>query len=239
MLTKTKLIVLSQTKYKDSDLIVRCYTKQRGIVSYIIRSAFKSKKGTSKKVYFQPLSQLLIEESYKPNRSLQTIKEVKFSYLYTTIYNDVYKSAITFFLSDVLNSTLKEEEPNEDLFHFIELSMQYLNTEDKYANFHLLFLLKLTKYLGFYPEHKNMEFPHFNMEKGVFEASKNSMYTVSGDNLTLLKLLLGTNFDALNKIKISSARRQDFLSMLLYYFELHLGDFKKPKSLQVLNEVFH
>jgi DNA repair protein RecO (recombination protein O) len=51
--------------------------------------------------------------------------------------------------------------------------------------------------------------------------------------------LLGMNFDELHTIKMSSKQRQSFLTMLLLYFELHLGSFKKPKSLQVLNQVFN
>ena len=45
--------------------------------------------------------------------------------------------------------------------------------------------------------------------------------------------------DELKSIKLTGKERQDFLNMLLSYFELHLGNFKKPKSLKVLNDVFH
>ena len=73
----------------------------------------------------------------------------------------------------------------------------------------------------------------------MFETSNKGMYSIDGENLILLKRLLGINFDTLNGIKINGKQRRDFLNMLLYYFELHLGGFKKPKSLQVLNDVFH
>ncbi|WP_418636326.1 DNA repair protein RecO C-terminal domain-containing protein, partial [Winogradskyella sp.] len=76
-------------------------------------------------------------------------------------------------------------------------------------------------------------------ESGIFEGINHGIYSVSGENLTLLKRLLGTNFDTLNTVKINGKQRQEFLNMLLHYFELHLGNFKNPKSLQVLNEVFH
>ena len=48
-----------------------------------------------------------------------------------------------------------------------------------------------------------------------------------------------TPSDDLDNVKINANQRQEFLNMLLYYFELHLGSFRKPKSLQVLNDVFH
>lgn len=239
MLTKNNSIVLSKLKYRDYDLIVKCYTQQRGVVSYILRGVLRSKKGQSKTVYFQELSQLQIEENYKPTQSLHTIKEVKPNYIYKSLHTNIYKSAIVLFLSEILSNVLKEEEKNEDLFHYLETALQYLDNEDRFSNFHILFLLKLTRYLGFQPENLKTDYPYFNLESGVFEASNNGIYSISGENLTLLKCFLGTNFDALTSVKINAKQRQEFLNMLLYYFELHLGSFKKPKSLQVLNEVFH
>ncbi|WP_299120738.1 DNA repair protein RecO [uncultured Winogradskyella sp.] len=239
MLTKNNSIVLSKLKYRDYDLIVKCYTEQRGVVSYMLRGVLKSKKGLSKTVYFQALSQLQIEENYKPNQSLHFIKEVKFNYIYKSLHNNIYKSAIVLFLSEILTNVLKEEEKNEDLFNYIETALQYLDNEDNFSNFHLLFLIKLTRYLGFQPENLNDNYSYFNLQSGTFQASNQGIYSISGKNLTLLKRLLGTKFDALYAIKINAKQRQEFLNMLLYYFELHLGSFKKPKSLQVLNEVFH
>ncbi|BAO75772.1 DNA repair protein RecO [Winogradskyella sp. PG-2] len=239
MLTKNNSIVLSKLKYRDYDLIVKCYTQQRGVVSYLLRGVLKSKKGKTKTVYFQALSQLQIDENYKPNQSLHSIKEVKLNYIYKSLHTNIYKSAIVLFLSEVLSNVLKEEEKNEDLFNYIETALQYLDNENQFSNFHLLFLLKLTRYLGFQPENLNSNYPFFNLKSGVFEATNNGIYSISGENLTLLKRLLGINFDALSFVKINAKQRQEFLNMLLYYFELHLGGFKKPKSLQVLNDVFH
>jgi DNA repair protein RecO (recombination protein O) len=239
MLTKNNSIVLSKLKYRDYDLIVKCYTQQRGVVSYILRGVLRSKKGISKTVYYQELSQLQIEESYKPNQSLHFIKEVKLNYIYKSLHTNIYKSAIVLFLSEILSNVLKEEEKNDGLFDYLETALQYLDNEDRFSNFHILFLLKLTRYLGFQPENLKTDYPYFNLESGVFEASNNGIYSISGENLTLLKRLLGTNFDALDSVKINAKQRQEFLNMLLYYFELHLGSFKKPKSLQVLNDVFH
>ena len=143
------------------------------------------------------------------------------------------------FLSEILSNVLKEEEKNESLYDYLETALQYLDNEDQFSNFHILFLLKLTRYLGFQPENSKIDYPYFNLQSGVFESSNNGIYSISGENLTLLKRLLGTNFDGLVSVKIKAKQRQDFLNLLLYYFELHLGSFKKPKSLQVLNDVFH
>ena len=239
MLVKTNAIVFSNLKYSDHDLIVKCYTKQRGIVSYLIKGAFKTQKGSSKTAYFQPLSLIIIEEDFKPNRSLQGIKEVKLEYLYGTLHSNVLKASIVMFLSEVLSLVLKEEEQNEPLYHYIESSLKWLDFAEKFSNFHLLFLLDLTKFLGFYPDNQNRTFDFFSLSKGLFESKKGDLYSISGKDLILLKQLLDMDFERLHSIQLNSEQRQSFLNMLLLYFELHLGDFKKPKSLLVLNQVFN
>lgn len=238
MLLTTNAIVLSKLKYRDNDLIVKCYTEQLGVVSFLLRGILKSKKGNSKIAYFQLLSQLQLEIIYKQNRSLQVIKEIKLNYLYASLHSNILKSSIVMFLAEVLANTLKEEEQNTNLFSYIETTLLWLDTHSEYSNFHLLFLLNITKYLGFYPEEINTAYNYFNLLDGKFETKQQGKYTVCGENLTLLKTLLGITFDALSSVKINARQRQSFLSMILLYFELHLGSFKTPKSLQIFNQVF-
>ena len=238
MLAKNSVIVLSKIKFNDYDLIVKCYSKEQGVVSYILKGVLKSKKAVAKAAYFQPLSQLQVEAQYYPNRSLHYIKDVKFNFIFNSLQSNVYKSAIVVFLAEILNMVLQEESPNESLFNFIETALQYLDTEANFSNFHLLFILKLSKFLGIYPQINNENYNFFNIESGNFEPSQ-SITSISDQNLTVLKMLLGTNFDTMDRIKINGEQRHAFLIMLLQYFEIHLPGFKKPKSLQIFNEVFH
>lgn len=238
MLVTTNAIVLSKIKYKDNDLIVKCYTQELGAISLILRGVLKSKKGKSKIAYFQLLSQLQLVVDYKNNRTLHTVKETKLNHLYTSLHTHILKSAIVMFLAEVLTNILKEEEQNETLYRFIETTLQWFDTHIEYSNFHLLFLLKITKYLGFYPDEKNIDFSFFNLRDGKFENKKRDIYSISGDNLIILKQLLGTTFDALSTVRINASQRQSFLSMILLYFELHLGSFRTPKSLKIFNQVF-
>ena len=112
MLIYTKAIVISKLKYRDNDLIVKCYTEHFGIQSYLLRGVLKSKTGKLKVAYFQLLSQLEINVNYKENRSLQSITEVKPFVFYQSVHTNVAKSAIVMFLAEVLSEILKEEEKN-------------------------------------------------------------------------------------------------------------------------------
>lgn len=239
MLIKNKVIVLTKLKYRDNDLIVKCYTSKRGVVSYLIRNVLNSKKGRVKIAYFQPLSQLQIEEQYNPNRSLQSIKDIRLEFNYDSLHTNVLKSAIAMFLAEMLSNSLKEEEQNLALYDYLKTSFLVLDQEEEFSNFHLLFLFNLTKHLGFYPDESNIHFEYFNLSNGQFELVKQNYYSVTGKNLEIIKQLLGINFDALHTIKLNSKQRQSFLNVLLLYYELHLGTFKKPKSLEVFDQVFH
>ena len=239
MFYSSPAIVLSKLKYRDNDLIVSCYAKDFGVVSFLLRGVLKSRKGNAKVAYFQLLSQIQIEADIKQNRSLQTLKDVKINVLYTTLHTQVVKSAIVMFLADVLAMVLKEEEANIELYEYLEASLIALDNTTESANFHLVFLVQLTKYLGFYPDTSNSILNYFNLSTGQFEKHSTSIYSVTGENLRFLKISLGMLFDDLELLKMSSKQRQSVLDMLLLYYELHLGHFKKPKSLAIFSQVFN
>lgn len=237
MVVTTKAIVLSSIKYSDYDIIVKCYT-ELGIKSYLVKRIFKKRKGKISPAYFQPLTLLEITANYKPNKTMHFIKEVTINYSYTTIPIDVAKQTITVFLSEVLSKSLREEEINHKLFSFLETSLIWLDTHKMLANFHLLFLIKLTKYLGFYPEEANNT-KFFDLNEGKFTNRLTSNQYITDQDLTHFKILLGTNFDVLNQLNFNKTIRQSLLEKIIQYFQLHLPGFNKPKSLEVLKSVFN
>jgi len=238
MLVSTKAIVLSKLRYKDHDLIVRCYTEKFGVRSYLLKNIFKTKKGKFKPAYFQLLTVLEIQAEHKDRRSLQYLMDIKLHCNYKSLHTNVIKSAIVMFLSEVLTNILKEEEENQALYNFLETSLIWFDENKTNTNFHLIFLIELTKYLGFYPESSLREAPYFNLEGGRFQHNKINLYCISGDNLVFLKQLLGIKFDVYNSLDINSKQKREFLDMILLYFKLHLDGFKTPKSVTVLNQVF-
>jgi len=238
MLVSTKAIVLSKLRYKDHDLIVRCYTEKFGVRSYLLKNIFKTKKGKFKPAYFQLLTVLEIQAEHRDRRSLQYLMDIKLHCNYKSLHTNVIKSAIVMFLSEVLTNILKEEEENQALYNFLETSLIWFDENKTNTNFHLIFLIELTKYLGFYPESSLREAPYFNLEGGRFQHNKTNLYCISGNNLVFLKQLLGIKFDVYNSLDINSKQKREFLDMILLYFKLHLDGFKTPKSVTVLNQVF-
>lgn len=234
----TKAIVFSSIKYGDTSLIVKCLTQQQGIKSYIIRGVLKAKKGKLKPAYFQPLTQLQITANHNNKNTLNTIKEVQIIHSYETIYTSVVKQSIVLFLSEVLSGSIYEEEQNEPLYNYIETGLIWLDTHNSIANFHLLFLLNLCRFLGFYPDVTEQGKSVFNLLEGKFTDVVRDKITISGTKLISFKKLLGINFDAIHTISFNQNERQTVLRIIIKYFELHLNGFRKPKSLNVLETVF-
>lgn len=233
----TKAIVISSIKYRESSLITTCYTQKFGIKKYLLKGVLKSKKGKLKAAYFHPLMQLSLIANHNTKGHLNFIKEVEIEQYYHHIYSNIKKQTIALFIAEILYYSIKEEEANKTLFKYLETSFLWLDTKEDTSNFHLLFLLNLTKYLGFYPELQNKQYNYFNMLEGKFQ-NKITPCSISDEKLYQFKKLLGINFDALNTIKFNSQSRQEVLTVLIQYFELHLSGFKKPKSLNVLKSVF-
>ena len=234
----TKAIVISSIKYGDSSLIVKLYTYELGLISCMIKGVLKSKKGKLKAAYFQPLTLLSTVISYQEKRSLQSIREAQVSHLYQTVHTDVIKQSVVMFLSEVLSSSIQEEESNTLFYEYLENSFLWLDSHESIASFHLLFLLNLTKFLGFYPDTSDADKQAFHLLEGIFTEASTQKEIISGDEVLQLKKLLGIKFDDIESVNFSKTQRQSVLRMLVRYFELHLGGFKNPKSLSVLEAVF-
>ena len=239
MQVTTKAIVFSAIKYGDTSLIVKAFTASDGIKSYLLRGVLASKKGKLKSAYFQPLTQLEIVANHKNKGTLETIKEAKVFYHYQTLYADMAKNAMTLFLAELLGNSIREEEQNEDLFEYLIASLQWLDMNKDVANFHLYFMLSLTRFLGFYPDVYQIDKPYFDLLEGEFVAVESLNPVLRGENIYYFKTFLGINFDAMHTVKMKKTNRQELLKSLILYFELHLQGFRKPKSLAVLNEVFN
>ncbi len=238
MQVTTKAIVLSALKYGDTSLIVRAYTLSDGLKSYLLKGILTAKRGKLKTAYFQPLSQLELVAKHKNKGSLERILEAKPLYPYSSLHIDFSKNAVVLFLAEILQNSIREEECNSALFNYLQAALQWLDNCEKAANFHIYFMLGLSKYLGFYPDLTQMHLPIFDLQEGRFVSDASLNPLLQGKSLEIFKQFLGINFDAMQGIPLSSKERKELLNTLVLYYQQHLQGFRKPKSLEVLNQVF-
>lgn len=235
-LVTTKAIVISSLKFGEADLIVHCFTQSDGLRSYLLKNILKSKKGKLRTAMFQPLSQLEIVARHKSKNSLDYLREAKVYFPYKSLQTNIFKASIALFLGEVLRNVIQEEETNPALFLFLEESFQFLDQAEDHRNFHHLFLLQLTRFLGFYPRFS--EAPFFNLLEGVFQQEENGKYVQSSLHSSLLKKSMQLTYE--NSAQLASQRetRNDFLKVILLYYQLHVQGFRQPKSLEVLQQLF-
>jgi DNA repair protein RecO (recombination protein O) len=239
MLTTTRAIVLSCLKYGDTSLIVKAFTASDGLKTYLLKGVLASRKGKLKTAYFQPQMQLELVASHRNKGTLEHISDARIAYPYRSMHTDISKNAMTLFLAEMLGNCIQEVVRNTPLFNFLEAALQWLDTHERFANFHLCFLPELSRYLGFYPDTQNLDAPYFDLVEGAFTSHPEAHPTLTGKKLDDFRAFLGTNFDAIHTIKLGKKDRLELLQNLILYFELHLHGFRKPRSLAILNEVFY
>src|SRR5688500_475173 len=154
MLHKTRGIVFRFTKYGESSIIATIFTEIFGIQSYIVNGV-RSKAGKNKIALYQPLTLLDLVVYHRANANINRIKEVKCLYPFQSIHTNIRKSGVAMFIIEVINKTVKEESHAHQLCDFFIRSFITLDQMENSENFHLIFLLKLSRLLGFGAHHVN------------------------------------------------------------------------------------
>ena len=151
MLQRISGIVLRTVKYKDTSFIADVYTDTLGRASFMV-SMSRSRKSPVKSVLFQPLALVELEADVRPNTSIYKVREAKSGYPFSSLPYDPYKSAIALFLAEFLCRAVREEVENRPLFAYLHHSIVWLDEcRSGFSNFHLVFLIRLSRFLGFYP----------------------------------------------------------------------------------------
>lgn len=240
MLTRTQAIVLHHFRYDDNSTIVQLYTREFGRLSIMLKG-LGGKKNRHKLSVLSVLNLLDAEIEHKHNRQLQKLRNFVLSPMYDEIPFKTEKSAIALFLAEVLNKSIREEESNYFLFDFLKAQLIALDhISIGAANFHLYFLVKLTRFLGFVPQNNYSESLNvFHLRSGKFSSEGHTEHFIlTVEESYLLHQLLTTDLTVLAEIRISRSLRRSFLEKWINYYQLHLEGFGEINSLKVLNELF-
>lgn len=240
MITKTRGIVLRSVRFGESSLIVDVLTKSSGRVSFMVHIP-KTSKGKIKKQYFQPMTLLDFEYDFRQRSNLQRIKDVRVSLPYSSIPIDPAKSCISLFLSEFIYYVTRNEQETPTLFTYISTSLEWLdNAYEDFANFHLVFMMRLGKFLGFHPFLEDFT-PgcFFDLRNGCFTLSM-PLHTdfLNAADAGHLYNLMRMNFDTMKLFKLSHDDRNRITEIVLRYYKLHLPNMPELQSFDILREVF-
>jgi DNA repair protein RecO (recombination protein O) len=240
MLEKTSGIVLNQIKHTDSGIVVQIFTEKYGRQSFMIKG-IRNKRSGKHASLFRPLTILDLVIYYRESRSMQTVKEISVDYAPADIYNNIIKSSIAIFISEVMTSVLREEGQQDDLFNFLRDAVVYLDhRKEGFSNFHIAFLAGLCSFLGFEPGRRtDSSNKLFDMVNGIFVALPPSHGIYADIEISgILAGFFRSSWDEMNQISLSGQMRNEVLSELLRYYSVHMPSLKKINSLAILKEVF-
>ena len=243
MSSKTKKTIhavnLGIIKYGDTSLIANCYTLEFGLQSYMLKGILSRGKKKTHRSLFEPLTLLELVASQNNQNKIGYMDEAKLAYVFTSIPYNLSKKALVLFLAEIIYQVTREEQgSNKLLFDYIKNKLIWLDTNHSLSLFHLKMMLDITKYIGFYPNISNSNKPYFDLETGCFTSIKPEKNFIENPLKKYFIQLLGINFDMIDKIRILKKDKIKLLNQVITYFELHLQQFKPPKSLEILNEVF-
>ena len=241
MLHKTRGIALHSVAYSDTHIIIPVYTEDFGLVSYLAPRKRNKKSRTSQSLY-QPLSILDLEVEHYPLRDLQKIKEAQRYLLLSELMFNPLKSSIVLFLAEFIYRISKELQANRQVFEFIVESLRVLDLlEDGIANFHLVFMIRMSRFLGFYPDADTYkEHSYFDLQDGIFVERAAPFHPhLNMEESRIFRLLLRMNYENMSKFRLSRSDRVHIINRIMEFYRLHLTAFADMRSLQVLQDVFN
>jgi DNA repair protein RecO (recombination protein O) len=221
MLHKTRGIVFRFTKYGETSIIVTIFTELFGLQSYIVNGV-RSKSSKNRIALYQPLTLLNLVAYHREHANLERIKEISCLHPYQTLNADVKKSTIAIFITELVNKTVKDESHTRDMFEFLSDSLIAIDSlKSGYENAHLVFMIKLSRYLGFGVQYVN------EVIGGKFTDEETEI---------ALKELVKSDFD--EPVVLTNLQRRNVLDLLLRFYADHIENLGELKSVQVLRDVF-
>ena len=239
MLAHTKGIVLRQTRYGDSSLILQVYTREYGSIGCVV-SGVRSARSRHKAALYQPMSLLELVLYFKEDRDLQRIKEARFARVYGRVPFEPGRRAVGLFMAEVLLRALREEPPHPELYDFAEQAFHNLDgcTRGFSAMPHA-FLLGISDRMGFAPQGLPSEdTPWFDLQDGVFCRNRPTHGALLRPEEGAWLVEAGQfDWTAPQPLRMDATQRQILLDRLLRYMAFHVHGFGVLRSPEVFREL--
>lgn len=221
--------LLSYVKYGDNDAVLHCYTRESGFQSFFIKGIYSTKN--KKKAFLSPMNELSFTVlNSHANSNLLRVTKIEILDLEND-FQDVKYNAVAFFISEFLNQILKSEQKNDSLY--LEIFNLKNNLKKFHFQAHYYFLIRILEVLGLAPLVSKNKF--LNIEKGIFQ-DEISPEIIDEHTSILWKNII--NNDDVTDLKMDKATKKKLLDSVLLYYKYHFPDFRYPKSLEIINQIF-
>ena len=228
MIVNTTAIVLKTFPYGETSLISRCFTKEKGKVSFIIRGAQSKKNLLSP--YFQPLSYIQIIYNENAKRELQIISKVNFVNIWLKIPNSLKKMTLLQSILEITDFTLEKNDPHPGLFNILIEAINYFENNKFKENLIFWFYeCELLSELGFRIDLKNNGGNKYDITSPKIE----------GESLTILKHLLSKSIEQVKFDKVLKKDKKIISNYLYQQLCYNLDGFDRLKSFKVARDILN
>lgn len=225
-MTTLSALILNVRKHTGNNIVVDCYTKERGRMAFIYSFTKSNKRH---RAILSPMNWITFSISDSVKTPLARPKELQPLHLYKSIGNNPIKNLVMIFLSEIISNTIREEHSDQDMFNFFENALHYYDEQkDSYDNFHLSFLIGLTALLGISPPVGKFQTSDqaYNLWEGKMSAIE----------LEKFKLICLRPINYGHEIPLTGSERSEQLNIILDYLHHYAPGFKTPKSLALFRD---
>lgn len=239
MIIDDEILIFHALRYSDDQLIVEGLARNNGRVSFVVRISH-APRAKVRHVIFQPMAVLEVQWEEKPRAKLMRPIAARVSQPWSSLHTSPIKAAITLFLAEFLLQVCRHEQSGELFFDYLLHSLTWLDTaEEGFANFHLLFLMRLAQFLGIAPNTSDTGLPFFDLMAAEFVSRAPAhAYYIYGDEARAFEQLLRMNFSTMHLFQLTRTQRNRILELILTYYRLHIPSLPELKSWEVLREFF-
>lgn len=230
--------MLKTTPYAEASVVAQVFTEKFGMQAYLINGVKKAKAKIHQNI-LQPLHLLDLIVYQKNTGGLNRIAEARQLPIFQRIPYDIIKSSMALFITEMVYKSVRHQGPDERLFDYLFNATCWLDSsEETPVNFHLFFLLKLTKYLGFYPASRSAGQTYFDLKEGVFTPfTPGHVFALHEPHTSQWNALLNSRLTTLGALRIGNQDRKVLLQKLIDFYQLHIDGLGEIKSLEILEEV--
>lgn len=239
-MTTSHGIILHSLRYGDAQIIVTIFTEEAGTIPFIVRQPRNGRRGVRASAW-QPLSLVEVVWEPRPNVRLQKPKELTLWQPWRSLAFEPAKTAMSLFMGEFLSYALRGEQENKALFDFLRNGLTWFDeSEVHYANFHIVFLLHLTRFLGFFPNVDEWhEGSFFDLQAASFTDSQPlHRHYLNPEESALVPKFLRMNIRSMQAVGLNGVLRRRALEIVTEFYRLHIPEFPELKSLDVLTEIF-
>ncbi|MCD8313514.1 MAG: recombination protein O N-terminal domain-containing protein [Bacteroidales bacterium] len=215
MTVNADLIILHTTKFAENSLVIHTYSEEYGRRSFLVR-------GLGRKFpmsLFLPLNVLEAYITVNPKSSLYTVKSLSVKYPLNGMRDNLYKSTISLFISEVLYRVVREGALEPGLFEWLEKSILLLDAvRTDFSNFHIKFLTDFCRILGFSPAPQDLE-------------------PFTRELTSLADSILRSTFEEAMLVPMTGDSRNALAERILKYIEFHCESEVNIRSLRVLHDL--